>query len=292
VTSVPVTGGAAAAYCGVVTRDMLWSATLGDAPLLVRLEAAVTCGYRGITVRPEDVERLAGAGLGIGDVMRWARSNGVHTVMIEASSRWYDHVPPAAPFPSDAYTLDDHLAAAAAVGAKHLNLVAPFAAAGQSTTTDGLVEQFAAACDRCATDGVAVHLEFIPNPPVGSLRAAWDIVRQADRPNGGILFDAWHFFRSDPDLDLLAAIPGERIFSVQLSDGTAEPQESPVKDIFANRLLPGDGQFDLAGVLRTLRATGGLQLAGPEVLSTELDALPPREAARLAGEAFDRVLGA
>jgi hypothetical protein len=48
--------------------------------------------------------------------------------------------------------------------------------------------------------------------------------------------------------------------------------------------------FDLAAMVRALQATG-LRLGGPEVLSTELDALEPVEAARLAAEAYDRVVG-
>jgi sugar phosphate isomerase/epimerase len=122
------------------------------------------------------------------------------------------------------------------------------------------------------------------------LATAWEIVRGAARTNGGILFDTWHFFRGVPDLDLLAGVPGERIFSVQVSDGAPELRESLVKDTFRHRLLPGEGTFDLLGVLRVLRRTGGLNLVGPEVLSTELDALSAIEAARLAGEALDHVM--
>lgn len=268
---------------------MLWSGTLGAAPLLARLDAAIANDYRGITVRAADLEQAAEAGIDIGDVMARARDGGIETVIVEANSRWYDHVPPPVPFPSDAYSLDQHLLTAEAVGARHLNLVAPFASAA---STDALVQQFATACDRCADAGVTVHLEFIPFPPINSLRIADEIVRGAGRPNGGIMFDTWHFFRGEPDLDLLASIPGERILSVQLSDGAAELKESLVKDTFRHRLLPGDGVFDLATVVRTLRAIGGLRLAGPEVLSLELDALPPVEAARLAGQAFDRVVDA
>jgi sugar phosphate isomerase/epimerase len=138
---------------------------------------------------------------------------------------------------------------------------------------------------------VAAHLEFILWPPIDSLRVAWDVVRTADRPNGGILFDTWHFCRGAVDLELLATIPGERIFSVQLSDGAADLEESLIKDTLRHRLLPGDGVFDLTSVVRTLRAIGALRMTGPEVLSTELDALPPVEAARLAAEACDRVVG-
>jgi sugar phosphate isomerase/epimerase len=155
-----------------------------------------------------------------------------------------------------------------------------------------LKSQFAAACDRCAEAGVTVHLEFILWPPIDSLRVAWDVVHAADRPNGGIMFDTWHFCRGDPDLDLLATIPGERIFSVQLSDGAPDIRESLVKDTLRHRLLPGDGVFDLVGTVRTLHAIGGLRLVGPEVMSSELHALPPIEAARRAGEACDSVVGA
>ena len=102
-----------------------------------------------------------------------------------------------------------------------------------------------------------MHLEFTPVPPIGSLATAWEIVRDADRPNGGILFDTWHFFRGQPDLELLATIPGDRIFSVQFSDGAAEIRESLVKDTYRHRMLPGEGVFDLAGVIDTLTATAG-----------------------------------
>ncbi len=268
---------------------MLWSGTLGNVPLIDRLEAAAANRYRGISVRSQDLEQLAGAAVDVRDVMHRARDAGIETVIIEANSRWYEHGTPAVAFPSDAYSLEAHLATAAVVGARHLNLVAPFAT---TTPLDALTEHFATACDRCAEAGVTAHLEFILWPPIDSLRLAWDVVRAADRPNGGILFDTWHFCRGAADLELLATIPGERIFSVQLSDGAADLKESLIKDTLRHRLLPGDGVFDLAAVVRTLRAIGALHMIGPEVLSTELDALPPAEAARLAAEACDRVVGA
>jgi sugar phosphate isomerase/epimerase len=271
-----------------MARAMLWSGTLGGATLIDRLDAAAANGYRGISVRVDDLEQLAGAGIDVREVMRRERDRGLETVVIEANSRWYDHGPPPVPFPSDAYSVDDHLTAAAVVGARHLNLIAPF---GSTASIDWLTEQFAMTCDRCADAGVTVHLEFILWPPVDSLRVAWNMVRAADRPNGGIMLDTWHFCRGDPDLALLASIPADRIFSVQLSDGAPDIKESLVKDTFRHRLLPGDGVFDLAAVVRTLQDMGGLHLVGPEVLSTELDELAPSEAARLAAEACDRVVG-
>jgi sugar phosphate isomerase/epimerase len=272
------------------SRQILWSATLGQTPLPERIEAAAVNGYGGITVRTNDLDHLTAEGSDVRDLCANARDRGVEPVMLEALSSWYDQEPPPKWYPPTIQTFDDHLKAAEVFGSTELTVNAPFRTTTE--TTDSLTERFAAVCDRCADAGIAVHLEFVPFPPIGSLAVAWDIVRGADRANGGILFDTWHFFRGEPDLDLLATIPGDRIFSVQVSDGAAELQESLVKDTFRHRRLPGDGVFDLLGALRTLRKTGGLKMVGPEVLSIELDALPPVEAARLTGEAMDRVVAA
>jgi sugar phosphate isomerase/epimerase len=272
------------------SRQMLWSATLGQAPLPDRIEAAAVNRYSGVTVRVTDLDYLAAEDYDVGALCANARDRGVEPLMLESFSSWYDHEPPPKWFPPTTYTLDDHLKAAETFGSTDLTITAPFRTTTE--TTDSLTERFAVVCDRCADAGIAVHLEFVPFPPISSLAIAWDIVRGAARRNGGILFDTWHFFRGEPDLDLLATIPGDHIFSVQVSDGSTELQESLVKDTFRHRRLPGDGVFDLVGVLRTLRSTGGLRLVGPEVLSIELDALPPVEAARLAGEALDRLVAA
>ena len=58
---------------------------------------------------------------------------------------------------------------------------------------------------------------------------------------------------------------------------------SVVEETF-NRLLPGDGELDLTGVLRILHRIGGLRWVGPEVISPVLAAMVPADAARLAGD--------
>ena len=268
-------------------REILWSATLGGAPLDARVEAAALNGFRGITVRPDDLVRFGGSGRSAAELAKEARGRGVERLVVESLSAWYEHESPKVRFPSADQTLDDHLVTALAFGATDVNLVAPFRT---RLSVNDLTARFGATCDRFADEGIAVHLEFTPFAPIDSLAAAWQIVRDAGRPNGGILFDTWHFFRGTPDLELLATIPGDRIFAVQVNDGAATLRESLVQDTFRHRLLPGHGVFDLVGALRILQRTGGLNLVGPEVLSTELDATSPVEAARLAGESFDEIL--
>jgi hypothetical protein len=38
--------------------------------------------------------------------------------------------------------------------------------------------------------------------------------------------DTWHFFRSHPDFELLARIPGDRIFAVQVDAAAVEVRGS------------------------------------------------------------------
>jgi sugar phosphate isomerase/epimerase len=253
---------------------------LGAAALDVRIDAATTNGFRGLTVRPEDLAALAADGRDARGVFARARDGGLEHFVVEAVTSWYDHPPAPAWFTSAAFTIDDHIRAAETIGASDVDVVAPFPT---DESTESLTERFAAICDRFADVGMDVHLEFTPLPPIGSLAVAWAIVRDAGRPNGGILFDTWHFVRGQPDFDLLSTIPGDRIFAVQFSDGAADIRESLVKDTYRHRMIPGDGVFDLGRVVDTLRASGGLRMVGPEVLSVELDELTPNDAVARAG---------
>ena len=126
-------------------------------------------------------------------------------------------------------------------------------------------------------DLVVIHCTELPD-----LATAWAVVQAADRANGGLLIDDWHFFRGDPDFDLLAGIPGERIFAVQLSDADAHCVEPLYEDAIHRRRLPGDGDLDLERFVDVLSANGALGLVGPEVFSDELHARGPQAAAEAA----------
>ena len=59
-----------------------------------------------------------------------------------------------------------------------------------------------------------------------------------------------------------------------------------------HRALPGAGEFDLVGLVRTLDATGTTAPLGVEVFSDELQARPAAEAALLAARATRTLLEA
>src|SRR5262249_35064730 len=113
---------------------------------------------------------------------------------------------------------------------------------GAPAPAEQAAEAFARLCDRAATAGIHVSLEFPAWATINDVATAWEIVRLADRPNGGVLFDVWHHRRSTNDDAALAAIPGPKITSLQLADGAADPS-GPLDEDVLLRQLPGDGDM-------------------------------------------------
>jgi len=268
-------------------RQVLWSATLRrDVPLKERITIAAGAGYAAVSLFHQDFTELGSDRRKARELSAYAADCAVELSIMDGSTVWYP-IDETRPLRSAPVSFDAAMAAAEAFGCAKLSAVPGFA-----TTLDvaGLAEHFAAACDAAHSRGLQVQLEFTPVSPVKGLAAGWEIVRLADRPNGSLVFDTWHFFRSEPAFELLETIPGHLITGVQISDGAAEIRESVIKDTFFHRLTPGEGVFDLRRVVEILRRNGGLNDVGPEVLSREIHALPPSEAAALTMRAVERVL--
>ena len=258
---------------------VLWSGTIGlESPLRDRFPAATAGGYDCLSLSPLDVARAAETGMSASDIRRRASDAGLGLIM-DPVMNWHPAVEPSRSRFAR-FTVDDSLRMGEAIGACSMTAIA---SAPSAAGVDELVEHFGALCDRAADIGALVHLEFIPMTAIADVATAWRIVRDADRPNGGILLDTWHFFRGAADFDALEAIPGERILAVQVNDALPDVSGSLWEDT-QQRLLPGDGCFDLPRVLRTLARIGGLRTVGPEVISPSTAAMPPADAAREAGE--------
>jgi sugar phosphate isomerase/epimerase len=157
---------------------------------------------------------------------------------------------------------------------------------------DDVAERFAALCDRAGEHGLNVAIEFLPWTTIPDAGVAWDIVRLADRDNGGLLVDSWHHFRGAANDDLIRAVPPERILSVQFDDADAEVVGTLLEDTLHRRRLPGEGSFDLEGFIRLMDDHGVHCPLSVEVLSDELRRGSAHDAATRSAAATRRVLRA
>ncbi|MEO9339151.1 TIM barrel protein [Mesorhizobium sp. SB112] len=121
---------------------------------------------------------------------------------------------------------------------------------------DRAADDFRELGEIAAKSGVRVGYEALAwGKHIHDHRDAWEIVRRADHPNIGLILDSFHTLARKIDVDSIRAIPGDRIFIVQLAD-------APLIDMdllywsrhFRN--MPGEGDLPVTDFMRAVAATG------------------------------------
>jgi sugar phosphate isomerase/epimerase len=260
---------------------------------LDRLRAAADAGFGGISLWGRDYGAARQEGRSDADLRSMVDDHGLAVAELDPAWWWTPgagdvRIPPEAD-PVDVFRYDESelLRIAELFGARSINAADVL---GGQWSIEEAANAFAALCDRAADHGLAVHLEWLAWSKVPDLASALEIVRLADRRNGGLNIDTWHCSRTGTTPAQLAALPGELILAVQVSDGPAEAEADLLDATLHHRLLPGQGAFDLVAYLRALRQTGSEAPIGVEVFSDELHALGPGPAARQAADATRRLL--
>jgi sugar phosphate isomerase/epimerase len=157
------------------------------------------------------------------------------------------------------------------------------------------VDGFAALCEEVRAEGIRVSIEFVPWLAVPDLETAWAIVTQSGADNGGICIDMLHWQRQPggPNFDLLAEIPGDRIFYVQVCDaGPVAPTsaEDYLAEAMNARAVPGEGTVDIPALLAALEAIGARPYLALEVFNERLRSTGPEAMAERLHAATSAVL--
>jgi sugar phosphate isomerase/epimerase len=150
----------------------------------------------------------------------------------------------------DPHTWDALYDACAALKAKAILV------AGDDPDELRLTANYARLCEVMAPYGLTADLEFMPWTAVKDAKSALRIVQNAGTPaNAGILVDALHVGRSTTTLDDIRAIPRGLLHYAQICDavaGTHFSTEQMIHTARCERLLPGDGTIDIAGLFDAL----------------------------------------
>ena len=266
--------------------DLVWShfsrPRFGDFD--ERVAGAAAAGFAGIGLFAPEYERLRDEeGRSAKDIRSQLDDHGLVIAEIETVSGWAT-----SNGPSDECRRREALAYEMAdeFGCRYLQAVGPY----EGSVADAAVA-LAALCDRAAAHQLLVGIEFLPFTNIQTATEALDIVEAAERPNAGHCVDIGHHKRGANDESLIRALPADRIFAVQMNDGVMERAVGDYKaDCMVNRLPPGEGEFDCVGFVQFLTELGVQAPISLEVCSTELWAVPAREAAQRSADAMRAVL--
>ena len=259
------------------------------------VEVASAHGFRGISLQPHLYRRARQSGLSDYDLRHLLDDHGVEIAELDALGSWLPGGPAPEGLPEGMAramletSAEDFFRIADAVGGRSLN-------AGQlfpgPFDEERAAESLASVCEGAAGSGLLVSLEFFPWSDIATPEAALRLVEATGQANAGLMVDSWHVFRGPSDTAALEAVPGERIVGVQLNDAPKEPAPVILQETLEARRLPGDGDIDLVGLVRTLDRQGSRAPLGAEVYASDLAARPADEAARLAGDAMRRLVEA
>jgi sugar phosphate isomerase/epimerase len=145
-----------------------------------------------------------------------------------------------------------------------------------------MTEEFAVLCREAQERGTNVLFEMLPAPlsRAPSLDAVLAICNGSGAKNGGIMLDILHLQRTaTPPADIARKIPRELPLGVEINDGTLATPVNLVDSVVNKRLLPGDGEFDIAAFLHAVWTQGFDGPIGVEVLNEYIRKWPLQTAA-------------
>jgi len=122
---------------------------------------------------------------------------------------------------------------------------------------------------------------------VRTLEQCWEIVKETNRANVGLVIDTCHFYAGGSTLPSIERVDPKKILIFHINDVEERPKET-IED--AHRLLPGEGVIPLDDILIRLKHIGFDGLCSVELFRPEYWERDPEELAHVARVATLEVL--
>ncbi|HVA47782.1 MAG TPA: sugar phosphate isomerase/epimerase [Pirellulales bacterium] len=142
---------------------------------------------------------------------------------------------------------------------------------------------------RAGEQGVRLALEFQASATFGNnLQTAAALVNETGSPHLGLCFDVFHYYAGPSKAEDLAYLTRENLFHVQLCDIAGTPREFAGD---ADRILPGDGDYQLQPVLDALRTIGYDGYVSLELMNPQIWQVPARQFGEIGMTCLRKILG-
>lgn len=140
---------------------------------------------------------------------------------------------------------------------------------------DRFAESLARAARQAGEAGVRLALEFQARASFcNNLQTAAAIVAECNSPHLGLCLDAWHYHVGPSKPQDLSLLSLDNLFHVQLCDLAGMPRELASD---GDRILPGEGDIDLAPILETCRRIDYAGHVSVELMNPQIWRVPSRQ---------------
>ncbi|HEX3724808.1 MAG TPA: sugar phosphate isomerase/epimerase [Pirellulales bacterium] len=147
----------------------------------------------------------------------------------------------------------------------------------------------AAAATSAGRRGVRLAFEFQAHAAfANNLETAAALVAEISSPHLGLCLDVFHYYLGPSKFEDLGYLSADNLFHVQLSDLAGVPREWASD---ADRILPGEGDFQLQPIIERLRAIGYAGHVSVELMNPQIWRIDPVQFGEIATTALRRVLG-
>ncbi|MGW3650512.1 sugar phosphate isomerase/epimerase family protein [Streptomyces sp. NPDC000878] len=213
-------------------------------PFAERCRAAAAAGFTGIGLHTDDYLRMRAAGASDKSLRTLLATDGLALREIEFLSGW------AAASVGGA---GDGVAALGRAFRPHHVTAGEFGADELDIEAAGA--RLRTICDEVAAYGLRVAVEAFPWSGLKDVVTARAVVEASGASNAGLMIDVWHFYNTRSTLADLDGLSPERIVAVQLNDGRVVDGDF-LTEARQGRLLPGEGELDVQGLLLGLHERG------------------------------------
>jgi sugar phosphate isomerase/epimerase len=254
-------------------------------PIAERISAVADAGFTGLGLIADDLLVIRDS-IGFPVLRNLIAEAGLTHIEIELIERWW--IPRGAP--GHTYDVRDLLFDAADVLAPAFIKIG--SELGPPTPQPEVrVDPLRELAEQAVEHGTRIAIETMPFSIISTVPMGAELISATGHPAVGLLVDAWHVFRAGTSLDeLQAALTPEMIYGVELDDAASTLRGTLFEDTVNNRLLCGEGCFDLRGLVAVLRGRGFDGPWGVEILSSSFRQLPVGQAVKLAAESALAVL--
>jgi 2-keto-myo-inositol isomerase len=136
--------------------------------------------------------------------------------------------------------------------------------------------------------GVRLALEFRGNETFCScLDTAISLVTHCGESNVGVCLDLFHYYKGSSKPEDLRRLTPANLFQLQVCDVAGIPRELMTD---ADRVMPGDGDFQLNGILEEVKSIGYVGPISLELMNPELWRANPKQVVELGLTALERLL--